>query len=298
MAYSFAGTPPNPLVSIFRLCSLYNPEFQQLYDFYPEDVYGYKVCNVPDGLYGCDYDPQFPSLYERDSVIVRIPLGSATKYHFAGNATSPNPFNINRVTDTGFQSMEVSNARLIDTMLMPEEYRQPSVCYYHPDDTSYCVNSPYYFVVPSYINGVQEPYYFEGPIFERAYKAGLGQVHYYYSGASIIYFETHSSDLIYYKDVLHECGADHLLDIAAVATHAADIRIYPNPANDELSIKTVGGEIYSISINNIFGQSIYQATKLKDAVTINTSVFPPGIYTVVIVDGDGYRRTEKVVIAH
>jgi hypothetical protein len=73
--------------------------------------------------------------------------------------------------------------------------------------------------------------------------------------------------------------------------------IFPNPANDELTIQN---DMYpcSVSIINIMGQTIKTLQTNKQQETINVSNIPPGVYNVNITTESGYRENNKIVIMH
>jgi hypothetical protein len=75
------------------------------------------------------------------------------------------------------------------------------------------------------------------------------------------------------------------------------LHIFPNPANEELTIQN---DMYpcSVSIINIMGQTIKTLQTNKQQETINVSNIPPGVYNVNITTESGYRENNKIVIMH
>jgi hypothetical protein len=55
------------------------------------------------------------------------------------------------------------------------------------------------------------------------------------------------------------------------------LRIYPNPTKDKLSIESNSNDIQSINIVNLIGQSLYTAV-ISGNATIDVSSFPKGVY--------------------
>lgn len=69
------------------------------------------------------------------------------------------------------------------------------------------------------------------------------------------------------------------------------VNIYPNPANDQL---TISGQLNQVDIYNMVGQQVWSQNINGEQVTVNTRNFDNGIY-FVRVNGE---MSQKVVIAH
>jgi hypothetical protein len=297
-AYGFAGYPPTQATSLFALTPFVNPTLQQLYTFSIGDVLQYKQCHDPDG-FGCDISYMgsdlVPSTYEADTIINIISTGSSVRYDFSGGATYPSPFFIYYTTS---REMTIGNSLLIDTTLMPEEYLQPDIVYYSPFDTSYCMNTPFYDVVPNYLRGIQPPIYFEGPVTEQRYKTGIGQVYNYFSAATM-WFTFTISELVYYKNASNSCGSFHSPSaVPEIKNRSNYFSLFPNPANDLLTIKLTTQQPYTINLINTLSQTIKTIACNKLQQAINTANIPAGVYTISITDENGNRYNEKVVIVH
>jgi hypothetical protein len=74
------------------------------------------------------------------------------------------------------------------------------------------------------------------------------------------------------------------------------IRIYPNPANDDVNIMTTV-QLKSIRMMNYTGQMIYsnQEVNSNEVVKINTSALEAGIYFIIVETNDG-TYSKKVTI--
>jgi len=71
------------------------------------------------------------------------------------------------------------------------------------------------------------------------------------------------------------------------------LNIYPNPANEHITVTTsTGGKL---TIRNITGQLVYSETLITGTVQINTTGFPNGVYSVQLIEGNKVR-TEKLII--
>jgi hypothetical protein len=71
-------------------------------------------------------------------------------------------------------------------------------------------------------------------------------------------------------------------------------KIYPNPANDLITIETKISGPYSIELNSVNGQLIYRARILEPVHHINVSSFQKGMYMITIRSED-YTRIEKII---
>ncbi len=81
-----------------------------------------------------------------------------------------------------------------------------------------------------------------------------------------------------------------------------DVLIYPNPANDNFSVKYFSNENYEININLISetGQSRFQKDynvfKGNNIINISTESLPKGVYIVEIIGNNGVKVHKKMVI--
>jgi len=78
------------------------------------------------------------------------------------------------------------------------------------------------------------------------------------------------------------------------------VAIYPNPANDEINIAfdNTGAGSASISVINVLGQTVYTTGITASNIKINSSLYPPGIYMVLLNDTNGSKNIGKVVVTH
>lgn len=74
---------------------------------------------------------------------------------------------------------------------------------------------------------------------------------------------------------------------------AGKVAIYPNPANDNITIDAKG--IRNITIVNMVGQKVFESSLYTDKALLNTSNFETGIYLVRIVT-DEFEATERISI--
>lgn len=82
--------------------------------------------------------------------------------------------------------------------------------------------------------------------------------------------------------------------LATDEAHALTAAIYPNPANDLVTLETVTGE-KEISIYNYTGKVVYESRTSNGQVNINVSGFDAGIYVVRITFDDAVISKQVVV---
>ncbi len=73
-----------------------------------------------------------------------------------------------------------------------------------------------------------------------------------------------------------------------------NIKVYPNPANDELNITGIT-ENTKYRILNVTGVNINQGTLHQGNNAVSMQYFPPGIYILEIKGIDGQRNIIRVV---
>jgi hypothetical protein len=117
----------------FKMISFFNPTLEQLYDWNVGDIYEYSYCN---GYYewptpACDP----PTKYTFDTITTKNITSSNTQYAFNGIVNSlllppattylsmvPRPYIYSSSFNSGTYSYDKSF--LVDTSLMPEEFKQ------------------------------------------------------------------------------------------------------------------------------------------------------------------------------
>ena len=74
-----------------------------------------------------------------------------------------------------------------------------------------------------------------------------------------------------------------------------NIGIYPNPANEKITIDAQN--INRVSISNVMGQKVYEKSVDSDNVVIDVNNYQSGIYMIHVVT-DEYETTKRVSIVH
>lgn len=79
------------------------------------------------------------------------------------------------------------------------------------------------------------------------------------------------------------------------------VKVYPNPANEQLIVQWLEQhpETYSINIKDIQGRSVFQSTSGKETFIWNTSNVTEGIYVLHLYDAKGhFIYSQKISILH
>lgn len=91
-------------------------------------------------------------------------------------------------------------------------------------------------------------------------------------------------------------GEDYVyVTVTAVDEHAANAKIYPNPARESLTIKADG--IQEVVLYNVVGQVVYRFQGDTDTHMVNTARLEQGVYTVSVVNSNG-KASQRIVVFH
>lgn len=71
------------------------------------------------------------------------------------------------------------------------------------------------------------------------------------------------------------------------------ISVYPNPANDKINIEAVG--IKNVTVVNMLGQKVYEASMNNDQTVVDCSQFEAGLY-MIRVTTDDYEVVKRVTV--
>lgn len=77
-----------------------------------------------------------------------------------------------------------------------------------------------------------------------------------------------------------------------------NIKLLPNPANNEVIIHTDGVSVSMITITDIVGKVVYTAQSISTNTIINTTQWPNGVYFVKSTTNDSNQSINKLVISH
>jgi len=137
------------------------------------------------------------------------------------------------------------------------------------------------------------------PTEETIYTIGLGIFNNLYSDHAIATPPTSgytlSQSVIYFKKNSISCGSEAILGIEENNPKRILLRVYPNPAEDFITIETSVTKESSVSINNLHGQEIYKQ-HLSDKLTrIDISNLKRGFYLVKLTTENSVL-VEKIIL--
>src|SRR5690606_20644816 len=75
------------------------------------------------------------------------------------------------------------------------------------------------------------------------------------------------------------------------------VQIYPNPADDLLTIKTNSKKITQMQLTDLTGKILWHSDQIESKTQINTAQFPNGIYLLNLTDGK-LNSSKKIIINH
>ena len=82
--------------------------------------------------------------------------------------------------------------------------------------------------------------------------------------------------------------------VASVEMEELELKIYPNPVQDQLNIEVFGAEDMQVYIYNTTGQLLYYGEELDNSESIDVSNFEKGLYIVKVIS-DGEIHTTKLI---
>ena len=123
--------------------------------------------------------------------------------------------------------------------------------------------------------------------------AGAGGI-FYVPSTSTVSIPPCPTTAIYYGD-----ARDYTVNIVtplstAVLASVGGVSIYPNPATDELTVKTGNGSYTSLTITNSIGQEMQQQPLMDTETKIDVSKLPVGVYYVTFMGGNS-TKVERFV---
>jgi len=279
------GVSPASFITIFSLVDFINPNDQQLHNWDTGDVI--------ESCYGCNFTivPFGPlnHTYILDTIVSKSVSGLITSYSFSGSyyhCVYPYPCSL--INNASVYSFSSAIYPIADSNYFPEEHLPGYFVFYFPFDSAYCKVSPAYIHVPYILTGDAFGYEFS------CYKLGIGRTLYNYADLDNGIGE---ADLLtYYKINGISCGTYTNDKVINQNLLPYKIQIFPNPATEELTIKTTLTQPYTITLQNMLGETVQTLRTAGQKQTINVSSLPAGVYNVSITEDGGSRYNEKVVV--
>jgi len=84
-------------------------------------------------------------------------------------------------------------------------------------------------------------------------------------------------------------------NVTKISAISSGVKIYPNPANEIITIKTEQTGNYDLVITDEIGHQIYTA-RIIEKIEISVNDWVKGMYYVQVINSDGYKEVQKLVI--
>jgi hypothetical protein len=91
------------------------------------------------------------------------------------------------------------------------------------------------------------------------------------------YFQQNVNDVFF--------GLTNAVSVQKIPSSATALRVFPNPAQDQLQLNLSG--ILEVRISNAFGQQVLQLSSNQEIKTLDTSLLSPGIYSLTAFTSKG-----------
>ena len=276
---------PNANITIFKLVNFINPNQQQLHNWNIGDIietYHSFDAGAPISL-PCESSDNI-----LDTVIDKVISGNAISYTISGKhfscrcSNDPCDLILNKGECTFYNTAYL----ITDTSFLPESDPYASYyVFYFPNDSSNCLLSPEYVMIPFEYHEEEE-----NPV-PTIYKFGIGLTYYGHIDVDNLIWEF--DGLVYTNINGIPCGTppDSSSQVSSINLSSHSFLVFPNPASSELTITAID-RINQINITNLLGQSLYIGNYNNKQAQIDVSDLPAGIYFIRI-NGTEVRKFVK-----
>ena len=308
--YSTGGQLPGKHRNTFHLTGLPNPPASQFIDWNVGDIHQYDACFNSSLNFSTTCQPSYN--YRLDTIISKAITTQGVEYIRRGwkavgvwlTNNVGSHYILWPFQDTVFipatgeyfsESLNDTNAIGAPEKIAPLFLWMPTYHHYYlPSDTTYCRVSPAYYKRSFFFGGLTAGMQF------YAHKQGIGLV----SNEGMWYDNTTAyshNTLIYSKRNGIECGTYIFPDTSAPVVNSVTsvntdaFKIYPNPANHQLSIET-SETSYNLSLLNSIGQVVFAQDNYNGKQVIKLETYDNGIYVLRLTTANGHRIDKKIVI--
>jgi hypothetical protein len=285
----FNGTttyPPNSNITIFKLVDFIIPNNQELSNWNVGAILeGYHhYSNYPLMIFGNNF---------LDTVISKVAVGTTIHDSLAGtNVDCSLPYPCSVICNKGSNSFDSNQYEIADTFYTPERYGgTENYVFYFPRDTTYCLTGPAYIKVRNAFT----PGLGGEPWVTTNYKLGVDKTYFQYTDVSELVWEW--DKLTYYNINGIQCGTPLPNGVHEVL-QASQFLIAPNPATTEITIQTTNPTPYTITLQNMLGQTLKTIQTTRQKETLIVANLPSGLYIVSIINAMGSGYYEKLVVSH
>jgi hypothetical protein len=273
----------------FSLVSFHNPTTVELHDY-----------KVGDRFQRMDYSYMYVNVaYTSLLILDKQVSGSQVTYNVLetvekvkavpplGNETVMSVINI--VAD---------NRTFLDLQKLPEEWGGRVILFYNPVDEQFCYIGKYYASMPNFA------YYLGDSAMINTFEPCGTSISYKLGAGIIVYAECNDPTgfnpywyLKYVNKNNNPCGSHFTLSVDKTSAENDGIKVYPNPANNYLSIEA--NEIaLAVDFIDVTGRVVkkVQLSNLNERVDITD--ISSGMFLLRFRDGMGNQTYQKLLIQH
>ena len=291
---------PNVANSVFKKVNFHNPTTREIYDFAVGDIYEFywDDARVIDNVY----------IEERtiDTIVSKVvgvyTVDYTTKHHFQQDIYDPYG-GVSHFYSAGVGGFHGDTTLLLNMDKMPEEI-DGLIYHYYPNcyiyDTLGCYSTIGYTIDRGHVLWTADGDGYEGiPTSSISYAIGYGNTSEMRN--FILGDETIDQEYMFiYKNGDSCYGRVVALDeVKSLSIADHNLKIFPNPANDQFTVKTENyNQSHTITITNTMGQIVGQVNTDKNEELISTTDYAPGLYYVTVTDKSGGRLIQKLAVVH
>jgi len=187
----------------------------------------------------------------------------------------------------------VNDLLMFNDEKMPEEYYNPTIMFYLYNDSSYCIQSPKYdpFFSVIWPGGVYDSGEWSA---DDSYKETVGHIHHSQENDTWSYYES----IVSVKRNGIACSdGNWILGLAKSSSGNKGILIYPNPANNSVTVSAESAKIFSVQILDLTGRLLIRQSSQQGQLTIPVENLPNGLYLLKISSGNEIL-TKKLSVLH
>lgn len=200
----------------------------------------------------------------------------------------------------GLDTLTYKFGEIVDVNKMPEEWYNEKIIHYKYRDSSFCVQSPVYMLDESLIHDDGHYYTFEQGRYNQVFKERLGNISYDIvdgsggtgSGAEITYGLSSAK-----KDGIACSGGNVVLGLGKALAENKNILVYPNPANNTVTVSSKSDKVFSVQILDLTGRLLIQQSSQQERLSIPIENLPNGLYLLKISSGNE-MLTKKLSVLH
>ncbi len=310
----YSDNMPDTANSIFHIVPFYNPTLMEVHNFGVGDIfestyhenYPYVMSGLIDyyeskidtvlSKTGTLFDTSYVIREHSCKTYVSVTGGIVSSTQVYGS------WLVNSIYDT---------SRLINPDKMPEEWRAKYFYHYFPSTVAG--------TLPCYSNALygidRENVFYDSMIFIYLGTFYDGDVEFsnyadfYKPGCGLDSINRYDARFQYYTTQTHNfvqkggitCSGTFSPvpnSIEELNKKQQRIEISPNPANEELTIKSSSLQQLQFSLVNAMGQVVIYHVSNALNTTFNTANLPPGLYNLIVADENSNRTNYKLVVVH